>query len=243
MHSNLVEFKRKLNSESGVSILFAMMAFLFATTISTVIVSAALTATKSSVTNKVDIQERLALMSAAQLVRDEIAEIAVVDDKESSSKNSEEEANESHEGEPKSDIKYDGFQTDMKQKLEDAIINKGVSSGSFSIETDDIEFDEINVKWEMLLKQEPEQDSESDSEPESDFTLKFTFTSTNESKLYLTMKPSIITYSSYYVDDSNIIPKSNTVELDRETDMKTVCIFTWGDKSDNNSSIISSVEN
>lgn len=64
--------KKKLHSQSGVSFLLALLAFLVAAMVSVTIVSAAVTAVKRGSSDREAQQAQLTLISAAQLVRDEM---------------------------------------------------------------------------------------------------------------------------------------------------------------------------
>ena len=64
--------RNKLESQNGVSILFALLLMMVAAMVSTVIVSASLTAVKRTKAKKDNMQEMVSLDSAALLLRDEI---------------------------------------------------------------------------------------------------------------------------------------------------------------------------
>ena len=64
--------KEKLHSQSGASFLLALLAFLVAAVVSVVIVTAAVTNVKRIYSDREAQQDHLTLLSAAQLVRDEM---------------------------------------------------------------------------------------------------------------------------------------------------------------------------
>lgn len=66
--------REKLNSQSGVSFLLALLAFLVAAMVSVTIVAAAVTTVKRVNSDRESQQAQLTLISAAQLVRDEMEE-------------------------------------------------------------------------------------------------------------------------------------------------------------------------
>ena len=66
--------KEKLHSQSGASFLLALLAFLVAAVVSVVIVTAAVTNVKRIYSDREAQQDHLTLLSAAQLVRDEMEE-------------------------------------------------------------------------------------------------------------------------------------------------------------------------
>ena len=66
--------KKKLHSQSGASFLFALLAFLVAAMVSVTIVAAAVTTVKRVNSDREAQQAQLTLISAAQLVRDEMEE-------------------------------------------------------------------------------------------------------------------------------------------------------------------------
>ena len=66
------KIRNKLESQNGVSILFALLLMMVVAMVSTVIVSASLTAVKRTKAKKDNIQEMVSLDSAALLLRDEI---------------------------------------------------------------------------------------------------------------------------------------------------------------------------
>ena len=64
--------KKKIHSQSGASFLLALLAFLVAAVVSVVIVTAAVTNVKRIYSDREAQQDHLTLLSAAQLVRDEM---------------------------------------------------------------------------------------------------------------------------------------------------------------------------
>lgn len=191
--------KKKLHSQSGVSFLFALLAFMVAAMVSVTIVTAALTSIKRVYNDREDQQQHLTLTSAAQLVRDEM--LATTYEKK-------EIISVSGPAKPTTTVTVSGvFSSEMKKAIE-YVNNFGQSSGTVGdyTSTSDTAFtvavtgvtDPVTVNFTMK------------SEGEEKYNVVFTFTLKDSGEtLFLKMNRKIVNTSG---SESNTTTKTTTIK-------------------------------
>lgn len=164
--------KAKLTSKQGVSLLFALIAFLVASMVAATIVTAAITSLKRVNNDRETLQRNLTLSSAAELVRDEMLNTSLV---------YEETTNEETGAVTGTYTGYGAFAEEMKAAVISVKNNIKYSSGSsggtsFSISVAGL-MEPVNVSYIMQ------------TEDEDLYKVLFTFTIAGaEERLYLSLQ-------------------------------------------------------
>lgn len=158
------KIKVKLNSNSGVSLLFSMVVFLVVCMVSVTILTAAVTSMKRAHQNRKDVQSSLTLESAVRLVCDELDGskyvVTTIYKKQ----------NENVYMEPST---YEEPSHSMREVIAAAVNasrNHTASSGMFTISTNNIKISDVNVGYELKQR-----DTEENNGSQKIYEMIFTF--------------------------------------------------------------------